>query len=392
MEDYTYKFKEDIEVPKVVMQKANDAFSQIRTEGANMADMNEFKKNKAKKEAKKKARIFKSQAAAIAGVCLIAAGSITAVAAVKHVWSRGMQGTFQPTEIQQQELTDQGVAMVMSEREDYSDMAVTEGGLTVAPETVIADGKFLYMAFSVSGYNPGEGMEPGFEYMNLYQGDDPDAVENALNGSASFYDGIVADENGSPVYDDGTALEKDADGNYITRYVDENGKMEFVITAFVADKNDSLLGKKIHVDLTNFGTVEKAGYDNCVTGSWNFAIDLPDVSSAKTIQVDRKVGETDFTLDYIELSPVSIKLNFDVNGEIIVSEDMNGIPRFCGVVLKDGTRLPFLFGGGMTGYEDETMTKAYALSQFDRVIDVDQVASLLFMPEGSSEQIEVPVQ
>ncbi len=388
MEDHTYKFKEDIEVPKVVMQKANEAFSQIRTEGANMADMNEFKK----KKAKTKARIFKSQAAAIAGVCLIAAGSITAVAAVNHVWSRGMQGTLQSTEIQQQELTDQGVAMVMSEQEDYSDMAVTEGGVTVAPETVIVDGRFLYMAFSVSGYDLEEGIEPGFEYMDLYQGDDPDAVENALNGSASFYDGIVADENGSPVYDDGTALEEDADGNYISRYVDENGNLEFVITAFVADKNDSLLGKRIHVDLTNFGTVAKAGFDNCVDGSWNFTIDLPDVSSAKTIQVGQKVGETDFTLDRIELSSVSIQLNYDVNGEIVVSEDMNGIPRFCGVVLKDGTRLPFLFNGGMTGYEDDTMTEAYALSAFDRVIDVDQVASLLIMPEGSSEQIEVPVQ
>jgi len=75
-----------------------------------------------------------------------------------------------------------------------------------------------------------------------------------------------------------------------------------------------------------------------------------------------------------------------------IKENQNGIPRFKGVVLKDGTRLPFLTGGGLCGYTDDTKKEAYELTSFDRVIDRNQVAALLLIPEGTTEIVEIPLE
>lgn len=55
-------------------------------------------------------------------------------------------------------------------------------------------------------------------------------------------------------------------------------------------------------------------------------------------------------------------MNYAVNGEPKFHEDENGVPDFCGVVLTDGTRLPYIANGGMTGYTDEGMTSAFAIN------------------------------
>lgn len=48
-----------------------------------------------------------------------------------------------------------------------------------------------------------------------------------------------------------------------------------IIQACVADENDSLLGKTLHVDFKNLGTLSKAAYTLAVEGNWNFEIILP---------------------------------------------------------------------------------------------------------------------
>lgn len=115
-------------------------------------------------------------------------------------------------------------------------VSVTDGTITVTPETVIADDIFAYISFSVSGYSIGDNEEPCFEFVDTYLGNDPMSEDSWVNMSASFYDGLVSDEN--------------------------------------------------------------------------------------------------------------------------------GVPHFCGVVLKDGTRLPYLWNGGGTGYSDTAMSTAYALGPF----------------------------
>ncbi|MDD2960262.1 MAG: DUF4179 domain-containing protein [Lachnospiraceae bacterium] len=388
MKNDTCKFNEDIEIPEIVMQKANEAFSRIKMEEANRVVFKEVKANKINK----KKRWFQNHAVAAAAIGILTIGSVTAVAAINHIWSRGMQGTLQSTDEQQRTLAEHGMAEVMSAQEHYSDLAVTAGDVTVTPETVVVDERFLYVSFSVSGYQMEKGKQPAFQYVNVYQGNSP---EDSLNQFSSFYDGIMEDENGNHVYEDGSALEEDEEGSWIGHYADEKGNLEYVITAFVTDEKDSLLGKTIHVDFTNLGTYEIASVVPDIAGNWNFKIDLPAVSSAQIIQINKKVDGTDLMLENMELSPVSVKLNYCVNGEAAAADDSNGLPEFPefrGVVLADGTRISLLSGGGMSGYTDEAKKEAFTLNSFDRVIDVEQVAALLIMPEEGSEIAEIPIQ
>lgn len=383
MTDQKNIFSEEVEIPEVVMRKAEDAFAGIRKEGKDMMTQN-HKKTDTKKRNKGR-RAFKNHMAAAACIGILALSSLTVAAAAYHLWGRGMQGNLQATEQQQRKLIEQGYATVMEEDENYEDLAVTVGNVTVKPVTVITDGSFAYLSFQVDGYYIGKNVEPCFEFINAYSGDDPDASEGWLNMNSSFYNGIVSDENGAPVYDDGTPLTFDENGNLISRYAGEDGTLEYVATISCPDPNASLLGKTIHVDFKNLGTVYKAGFTGDLEGEWNFEITLPGESAAQEMPVGKAVEGTAFTVDSVEISPVSMKINYSVNGEVTTFEDENGVPKFCGVVLEDGTHLPFLGNGGRSGYTDESMTGAYVMSAFDRVIEPGQVKAILLQLEPGTD-------
>lgn len=382
MADKKNIFSKDVEIPEIVMHKAKDAFAQIRLEGKNSMAEN-HKVSNVKKQGKQKTA-FKKRMAAAACIGILAVSSVTAAAAAYHFWGRGMQGSLHASTEQQQELIEQGYAAVMTEEETDENLAVTVGNVTVKPVTVITDGKFAYLSFSVDGYFLGENVEPSFEFINAYLGDNPDAEEGWVNMNSSFYNGIVSDEEGNPVYDDGTPLAFDENGNYISRYADENGTLEYIVTLFPVNPEGSLLGETVHVDFKNIGNVYKAEHISDLEGEWNFEIKLPGESAAQKIPVKKAVEGTAFMVDSVELSPVSIKINYSVNGEVAIIEDENGVPKFSGVVLKDGTRLPYLGNGGRSGYTDETMTGAYVMSAFDRVIEPEQVEAVLLQPEAGA--------
>ena len=374
-------FQEDIKVPEIVLQKADEAFAKIQTEGRSAMTKNN-------QTQKKKRGFWKNPAAVAACACLIIAGSVTVGAAVHHVWSRGMKGTLQATDTQQKELTDKGAAVVLKEDADYSKLAVTENGITITPETIIVDKHFAHISFSVKGYDLAEGDEPGFGDWNIGVKDDKEG--SSVQAYGSFYDGIVSDENGNPVYEDGSSLKEDEQGQIISHYVDEDGNLEYVASIGVADWKDSLLGKTIVCKLKDLGTLYKTRFTLAKEGSWNFEIKLPDVSTASDIKVAKSIENTPFTVDNVELSPISIEINYSVSGEATIKEDTNQVPQFFGVILKDGKKISFLGDAGGTGY-NESMTEAYTLSSFVQVIEPDQVQTII-LRNDDGDTFEIPIR
>lgn len=374
-------FQDDIKVPEIVLQKADEAFARIQTEGRSTMKKTNQTENR-------KHTFWRNPAAVAACACIIVAGSVTAGAAVHHVWSRGMQGAVQATDTQQKELTDKGAAVVLKEQDDYSKLAVTDNGITITPETIIVDENFAHIAFSVKGYDLAEGDEPGFDDWNIGVKDDKEGSSVQVYGG--FYDGIVSDENGNPVYEDGSSLKEDEQGQIISHYVDEDGNLEYVASIGVADWNDSLLGKTIVCKLKDLGTLYKTRFTLAKEGSWNFEIKLPDVSTASDIKVAKSIENTPFTVDNVELSPISIEINYSVSGEVTFKEDTNQVPQFFGVILKDGKKISFLGDAGGTGY-NEAMTEAYTLSSFVQVIEPDQVQAII-LRNDDGEQIEIPIR
>ena len=374
-------FSEEIELSEIVLEKTNQAFEMIRQE-----DIVYMKKTNTRGK-----KMFKTQVAVIAGVCILAVSSISAIAAIRHYWGRGMSGNIQASDEQQQVLTEKKIAKVYSEDTESSSLAVTDNGVTIEPDTVVVDDRFVYMSFRISGYNVADRMEPGFEMVNVYQGDDPEDEGAWVNMSGSMYNGILPDENGTPVYEDGTSIENYEDGSIICHYTDHNGNMEYIIQASVVDENDSFLGKTMHVNFKNLGTLSKAEFTPEVEGKWDFAISLSDVSSTQNIKVGQKVVGTGFTMENIEISPISMKVNYSVNEAPSEQEDDLGIPEVMGVVLKDGTRIPYLTDGGGLGYTDSSKSNAYQIAGYDRVIDVDKVAALIVRISAVDEKIEIPI-
>lgn len=374
-------FQEDIKVPEIVLQKADEAFAGIQMEGRSTMKKNNQTENR-------KHTFWRNPAAVAACTCIIVAGSVTAGAAVHHVWSRGMQGAVQATDTQQKELTDKGAAVVSKEQKDYSKLAVTDNGITITPETIIVDKNFAHIAFSVKGYDLAEGDEPGFDDWNIGVKDGKEG--SSVQAYGGFYDGIVSDENGNPVYEDGSSLKEDEQGQIISHYVDEDGNLEYVASIGVADWKDSLLGKTIVCKLKDLGTLYKTRFTLAKEGNWDFEIKLPDVSTASNIKVAKGIENTPFTVDDVELSPISIKINYSVNGEVTFKEDTNQVPQFLGVILKDGKKISFLGDAGGTGY-NEAMTEAYTLSSFVQVIEPDQVQAII-LRNDDGEQIEIPIR
>lgn len=373
--------QEDVELPEVVLSKANHALEMIRQEETeNMAADNQ-------KNSKKNTRRIKSQVAAAAAVCVLAVGGVSAVAAIHHNWGRGMSGNIQATDTEQQKLTDDGVAVVYPEKEEYEALKVTNNGVTIVPDTVIVDAQFAYLSFTISGYNLNEGEEPGFEDVNMTSDD------MEINMFGGMYDGIVCNEEGAPVYEDGSELQFTDSGNIVSHYYDENGNLEYFIQAHIAEAGDTMLGKTVKVDFKNLGTLYKAEFTDGVEGDWNFEITLPSVSSAREFDVNKAIDGTSFTLTKLEISPVSLNATYTTDNAPEANQDDLGVPCVKGVVLKDGSRLPYLTDGGSIGYTDDSKTEAYNILGYDRVIDVDNVKALIISPTGNtSDTVEVDIQ
>ena len=369
--------KSDVEIPEVVLKKTDDALAQIRESTKPV--------RKAKKESRFQGGFRYAQAAAIACAVLVGAGGITVTAAVvHHLWSRGMQGNLQATEEQQKDLAERGMvtqfdqSAAQEEGLNLSSMEVTSEGITVKPMELIADGHFVHAAFQVSGYDLADGEEPCFENVVVYTGEDENAQDGWGNMGGSFYDGIVSNNNGEPVYEDGTPLASDETGNIVEHYKAADGTLEYVMTLYKTDPDESLLGQTLHVCFENLGTVEKTEFMDGIGGTWEFDIPVSGKDAAKSCELNTALENVNVTVRSAAISPISIRVDYEVTGELQVQEDDNGLPNVGGVVLKDGSKVLYLLNGGQSGYQKGSDTQAYLLATFDRVIDVDQVQSLLF--------------
>ena len=413
-------FPSETELSEIVRRKTDCAFEKIRQEESGMRKMTEKNTNQAEhKKEKARGGRFRVPAAAVAGVCLLAACSISAAAALRYYWGRGMNGILQATDGQQRELVEQGIAKVYempSKQETQSgegenaegaaaaSAAVTCDGVTIAPETVIADEKFAYLSFRISGFHAEAWEEVSANLTDIYLADDPDGEESWVNMSSHIYTGITADEEGNLVYDDGTPVAYDEEGRTLNHYTDENGDMAYVISASIGSRGDSaasLLGRTLHVEFRDIDAVEfvkdaagnrKPVIQSWARGRWAFDIQLPDVSAAEHIAVGQPVADTAFTVESIELSPISVHVHYEVDGVPETKQDENGIPTVIGLILQDGTRLPETAGTGGSGYLDSEKTRAQEIAGFRRAVEVDEVAGLILSVwNGGSEYRTVDV-
>ena len=385
--DTIYTLQQNIEIPDIVTEKANMAFEQIRKDAGSSSDKIVTYQKPVKKSRKKYV--------AAALIATMTVGAVSAYAAYTN-WSHGMKEELRISEEQQKNLEANGMAA-------FSDASVTDAGVTVTAQQSITDNYYTYLSFKVEGYQVEKGVQPDFETISVT------ADGQNVSWGGSFYDGMISGDDGMVVNADGSAPETEADGSMIENYVMDDGSLEYHMILKSHEKG-FFTGKQLHVELENLGTVTKAQYFPDIEGNWILDMTLGGADTAKYIETNEKLGDTETIVTGVELSPVSMRITYDFpkteprmeefedeNGEIQTIAWPAQPPFAFGIRLKDGTVMKYISAGSeSTGYTSEEGQEYVVSFPLDRVIDPDQVEAVLFREydEENGKQLtyEVPLK
>lgn len=385
--DTIYTLQQNIEIPDIVTEKANMAFEQIRKDAGSSSDKIVTYQKPVKKSQKKYV--------AAALIATMTVGAVSAYAAYTN-WSHGMKEELRISEEQQKNLEANGMAA-------FSDASVTDAGVTVTAQQSITDNYYTYLSFKVEGYSVEKGVQPDFETISVT------ADGQDVSWGGRFYDGMISGDDGMVVNADGSAPETEADGSMIENYVMDDGSLEYHMILKSHEKG-FFTDKQLHVELENLGTVAKAQYFPDIEGSWKLDMTLGGADTAKYIETNEKLGDTETIVTGVELSPVSMRIIYDFpkteprmeefedeNGEIQTIAWPAQPPFAFGIRLKDGTVMKYISAGSeSTGYTSEEGQEYVVSFPLDRVIDPDQVEAVLFREydEENGKQLtyEVPLK
>jgi len=367
----------EVEIPDVVQKKANQTFDKIREDKVEVgADAKIIPYNM---QIKTVSKFSKKRIGIIVAMVTLALATVSVAAAYLN-WSKSLSEGLQATQ-------EQKVQMEENNMSTFVDQACTDQGITVTAVQSITDNYYTHIAFKVEGYEPEEGLQPDFETMEVTV----DGKDDFSYGGG-FYDGLIQGTDGGVANADGTPLDTDENGGFIEHYVMDDGSLEYRITLANAHEKGYFINKPIHVELYNLGTVSKAEYFNEIEGTWSFNWDLQGSEDMKECTLNIPLGDTSATVVKAELSPISLRAEYefprqevsdtglDENGEEISFNSYAEPPQLSGVKMKDGTLYPFLYlGPGSLGYESEDTDIYMTAFAIDRIIDVEQVESLLFI-------------
>ena len=384
--DTIYTLQQNIEIPDIVTEKANMAFEQIRKDAGSSDKIVTYQKP-VKKSRKKYV--------AAALIATMTVGAVSAYAAYTN-WSHGMKEELRISEEQQKNLEANGMAV-------FSDASVTDAGVTVTAQQSITDNYYTYLSFKVEGYSVEKGVQPDFETISVT------ADGQDVSWGGRFYDGMISGNDGMFVNADGSEPETEADGSMIENYMMDDGSLEYHMILKSHEKG-FFTGKQLHVELENLGTVAKAQYFPDIEGNWILDMTLGGADTARYIETCEKLGDTETIVTGVELSPVSMRVTYDFpkteprmeefedeNGEIQTVAWPAQPPFAFGIRLKDGTVMKYISAGSeSTGYTSEEGQEYVVSFPLDRVIDPDQVKTVLFSEydEENGKQLtyEVPLK
>lgn len=387
---------EDIVIPEVVQERADAAFAQIRSDACNESFRMDV--GAAGKRGQRRLHRIGHRRAMVAGLAaVLILGTVTAGAAAYLRWSDGLEKGLRVTPEQKDMAESSGLA-------DFPELSVTDEGVTVTAEQSIVDNYFAYLSFRVEGYEVPEGLQPEFDQVSVKVGG------GAVSYVNSFYNGLIVGEDGKAQRADGAEIPLDENGAMILDYSMEDGSLEYRITLYPDGEKGRFMDKTIQVAFSGLGVYsdEEGGAEELqveIPGNWAFDWTMKGDGNTYTAQCNEAVGDSGAVLTGVEISPISVKVDLAfprqeitetgfresqemVDGELKqVSEPFEYTtyvepPMLMGVKLKDGTLLTRLTGPGLGGYVDEESDQHEQLFATNRILDVDQVQSLLFLKEA----------
>lgn len=318
----------------------------------------------------------------IAVVAVLVLG-ITAFAAVTQ-WSSGFLQKMNINGEQMKKLQNSNSSLVT-----MPNVSDSHDGITVSTAQCLFDGNSVRMSFYVEGYELDNTVEPELEHINILLDG-----EIGHNYDWCFFNGIDWSDRKNPVMADGSPIQEDENGNYIKNYRIADGKMEIDLnwSPYVEGgerlSGDDLSGKTITVIMQNFGDKK---------GKWTLEWTLDNLEQGKTFTLNSELENTGIRVNEVTLYSASAVVKFDFpkteietdaydeNGKLYKTTDFAEPPELVGVKLKDGTVVTDINDGGSGGYENGNMNEFVARTNFSKIIDTDEIDSLLFIKNYPSD-------
>ena len=344
------------------------------------------------------------------GLLAASIGTVALAATAGH-WSRGLQHQLQGTTEAMQELEGKGIA-------SFSDLSVTDEGVTVTLQQSIVNGAWGYVSFQVSGYELPEGAAPMFETADLTVTD-----WNGSFGISSHFDSGLLTDGYKVVGENGQEPETEEDGSLKMYWLDEEGNLEYIFGIYITDESgqtrSSLAGREVSVELAGLGFEQ--GKESCqvqVPGKWKFTFTLPGADESVCFtEIDKEIGDTGAVLKEVEISPISMSVMYEFPRKVLTETgyqeeaftEADGAERYesvpftyeyyeeppyaTGVRLKDGIILWGINAGpGSSGYTDEKGDIWVNCFGTGKILDAEQIASILFIDrETLSDQGEIDI-
>lgn len=357
------ELQRDIEIPDCVQQKAEEAFRMVRQERF------------VKRQDGAGKRISVRKICAAAAVMFIMGTVTVGVAAFAH-WSHFLEEDLKVTNEQKKELEDNKITAAINK-------TATAQGITVTAIQTLINDHYANIVFKVEGYELQEGKEPAFESVKIsLDGEELSfAAGEAVTGetaagniqaSGVFYNGLVSTDYGKAVYADGTP--GPLAGDLEQKFIREDGSMEYVLVLMNTEKRGCFNGRQIQIELNNMGTIEETKYQQDIKATWNFDWTLEGSDIVRTCEMKETLGDSGAVIVKAEVTPISLCAFYELEEKGIEP------PELAGVKLKDGTMYPVMYKGpGVKKYTNADRKKYVRTFAIDRILDVDEVESLLFV-------------
>lgn len=327
---------------------------------------------------------------------LAALTGMTVGAAELFRWNERAEEAFHhPTEEEKDAMTLAGIAKEQN-------VSVSDQGITVTAVQTLMDTNTLYILLDVQSE---EAVMNGTGYFTRTDEDGDGQSEEAFYAIGQPGDGLSTEtgEDGWLFRNIGMSWTPQAPNDApITP-----GNQGYLEIWAIKDEEKAWPGEGITISFNQYsymtadenGKADQAMY---VEGSWElqipFSDDMRQLEKRYEPHYEIEIDGVPVELKAVELSPLSLKLVFDLDDKLALQEAKapNGEDwcayelQFAGFLDKEGNKIDCGFGGSIGGWDYETR-EAVEVIQFTRYVDLDEVGALLLGTEGMTEITEVPL-
>lgn len=361
-----------------------DMLKSIRNLDADLieeAEFGTFQKGKAKGFGKKKLLFILAAALVV--------GTMTAAATFTR-WTASLQfgniSGAQPSEKIKQQAEQSGLSVTPTEVRDGKQEAIsaTDNGVTVTVAQTVANQYGGLLVFRVEGFTPEEGRNPWAWWDVTIDGTPLSQYDAGMGLSGWFYDGIILNADGDPVYvRSGEPVRREGKyEEFIPDFQLSDGSMEYCIS--MDWEGESVLGKELTFTFTGFGEYGDKWSEpqETVSGKWELSWTLEgSTETPKKWTPNAKIGDWDITLLEAEIGQYSMKTTYRIGDAYEDDEDFHKqtewSPRPVSVHLKDGTDIE-VYGPGSSSWDPDTRIYTTFDSALNTILDPEQIVGMSF--------------